>query len=85
MYVDNSLITIDESMLAKFRRRFRLPYNNCIELVEMCREDKQFQKIVNLKCIDSYSRKRIDQESGKKIEKEESKRKEIRESPFPPN
>ena len=49
MYVDNSLITIDESMLAKFRRRFRLPYNNYIELVEMCCEDKRFERWTGFK------------------------------------
>ena len=44
MYVNNPLITSDTSMRTKFRQRFRLPYTNYLELVELCRADYRFQK-----------------------------------------
>ena len=44
MYVNNALIATDQSMHAKFRRRFRLPYRNYLELVDMCRVDYRFDK-----------------------------------------
>jgi len=42
MYVNNPLIAGNESMYDKFRKRFRLPYNNYLELVDMCRLDYRF-------------------------------------------
>jgi hypothetical protein len=44
MYVNNPLIATDQSMHDKFRQRFRLPYNNYIELVDMCRADYRFDR-----------------------------------------
>ena len=44
MYVNNALIATDRSMHAKFRQRFRLPYQNYLELVDMCRVDYRFDK-----------------------------------------
>jgi len=42
MYVNNPLIAHDKSMYDKFRKRFRLPYNNYLELVDMCCVDYRF-------------------------------------------
>ena len=44
MYVNNALITTDQSMHAKFRQRFRLSYQNYLEVVDMCRVDYRFDK-----------------------------------------
>lgn len=44
MYVNNSLVSTDPSMRAKFRQRFRIPYTNYLELVELCRADIRFHK-----------------------------------------
>lgn len=44
MYVCNPLINQDVSMHAKFRKRFRIPYANYLELVELCTSDYRFQK-----------------------------------------
>lgn len=44
MYVCNPLINQDVSMHTKFRKRFRIPYANYLELVELCTSDYRFQK-----------------------------------------
>jgi hypothetical protein len=44
MYVNNSLVSTDSLMSAKFRQRFRIPYTNYLELVELCRADDRFRK-----------------------------------------
>lgn len=49
MYVNNPLIARDKSMYDKFRNRFRLPYNNYLELVDMCRNDYRFDKWCGVK------------------------------------
>ena len=44
MYVDNQLILTDDTLQKQFRNRFRMPYACYLELVEMCREDRNFRR-----------------------------------------
>jgi hypothetical protein len=44
MYVDNELIFSDVKMKEKFRRRFRLPYGNYLDLVDQCKSNEMFDR-----------------------------------------
>lgn len=44
MYVDNDLVEEEDLLAAKFRTRFRLPYDNFKELVEECKKSPFFRR-----------------------------------------
>ena len=42
MYVDNDIVKVEEYYLRKFRGRFRVPYENYLQLVEECSRSSFF-------------------------------------------
>ena len=49
LYVNNPMVE-DERFQQKFRRRFRLPYENYVELVNDCRQQEIFERWMGSDC-----------------------------------